>query len=90
HPSTGRLQTRWQKDRLVAWPGDVRKFNLLGGWVGTVVFCPCCRVGRYGTAAGGCNGANYLIDLSKDMITKINEGRWSQDKVETPASVLRE
>ena len=46
-------------------------------------------VGRYGTSAGYGNGANYLIDFGPTVLNSICERRWSQDKVEIPASVQR-
>lgn len=64
--------------------------HLLRRMTGSFVCRPFCGVGRYGTAGGGRNGANYLIDFNPAMVTPIHEGRWSQDKIETPASVPRQ
>ena len=77
-------------DNVAAFTGEVRKFTCLGTWQAVSCAHYFAGVGRYGTAGGGRNGANYLIDFNPAMVTPIHEGRWSQDKIETPASVPRQ
>jgi hypothetical protein len=70
HPVTEVLQTRCQENMWSPCLGDVRKFTCLGAWASSGVLRPIYGVGRYGAAAGGCNGANYLIDWSKGVVTR--------------------
>ncbi|MGB5045673.1 MAG: hypothetical protein WBO11_12005, partial [Nitrospira sp.] len=57
-------------DNVAAFTGEVRKFTCLGTWQAVSCAHYFAGVGRYGTADGGRNGANYLIDFNPAMVTR--------------------